>query len=198
MVLKFSFIERQGEQPQGKSALEGINDKGYCFVVKKQDKSALSYHEEKVDNDKVEPNFKVGQWIVWQDKCYKVNYNGCGYELVDQNGFSTSLEYGTIDENAHIWDITKDAKLGDVLIHGDITFIFMGIDKDGIVQAISELWLEEPIACGNVNIKNGYRPATFNQRCCLFQAIRDIRFKWDDHKKQLIKSDVYGNIKRIC
>ena len=32
---------------------------------------------------KVEPKFKNGQWIVWQDKYYKVNYYGCGYELVD-------------------------------------------------------------------------------------------------------------------
>ena len=66
-------VEKQEEEkPQGKSALEAAN-------------------EEKVDNqncvkpsDKVEPKFHEGEWIVWQDKCCKVNYNGCGYELVDQ------------------------------------------------------------------------------------------------------------------
>lgn len=67
-------------------------------------------------SNKVEPRFKNGQWVVWQDKCYTVNYNGCGYELVDQNGLSTSLEYGTINENAHLWDIAKDAKDADVLL----------------------------------------------------------------------------------
>ena len=77
---------------------------------------AIEKKEEKVDNaNKVKPKFHEGEWIVWQDKCYKVNYNGCGYELVDQNGLSTSLEYGTVDENAHIWDITKDAEDGDML-----------------------------------------------------------------------------------
>ena len=93
-----AWLEKQGEQkPQGKSALEPIK-------------------EENVDNaNKVEPKFKVGDWIVWQDKCYKVNYNGCGYELVDQNGLSTTLEYGNIDENARLWDITKDAKEGDII-----------------------------------------------------------------------------------
>lgn len=93
-----AWLEKQGEQKsQGKSVLE-------------------AFKEEKVDNaNKVEPKFKVGDWIVWQDKCYKVNYNGCGYELVDQNGLSTSLEYGNIDENARLWDITKDAKEGDII-----------------------------------------------------------------------------------
>ena len=64
--------------------------------------------------DKVEPKFKDGQWIVWKDKCYKVYYNGCGYELVDQNGLITTLEYGTVDESAHLWSI-EDVKEGDVL-----------------------------------------------------------------------------------
>ena len=64
--------------------------------------------------DNIEPKFKVGDWIVWQNKCYKVNYNGCGYELIDQNGLSTSLEYGTVDKSAHLWTI-QDAKDGDVL-----------------------------------------------------------------------------------
>ena len=35
--------------------------------------------------------------------------------MVDQNGLSTSLEYGNIDENARLWDITKDAKEGDII-----------------------------------------------------------------------------------
>ena len=95
-----AWIEKEYKKSQGKSALEPIK-------------------EENVDNtNKVNPKFKVGDWIVWQDKCYKVNDNGCGYELVDQNGLSTSLEYGNIDENAHLWDITKDAKEGDVLTVG--------------------------------------------------------------------------------
>ena len=30
-------------------------------------------------DDKVEPKFKNGQWLVWKDKYYKVNYNCCGW-----------------------------------------------------------------------------------------------------------------------
>ena len=89
--------------------------------------------DEPKPTDKVKPKFQNGQWIVWQNKCYKVNYNGCGYELIDQNGLSTSLEYGTIDESAHLWDVAKDAKDGDVLytkgFYGDCIFIFNGLDR---------------------------------------------------------------------
>ena len=70
--------------------------------------------EQKTTN-KHKPKFQNGQWIVWQNKCYKVNDNGCGYELIDQNGLSTSLEYGTIDKSAHLWTI-QDVKPDDVLV----------------------------------------------------------------------------------
>ena len=197
--IKVSFIERQGEKPQGKSALEGINDKGYCCVVKKQDKSAFSYHEEKVDNaNKVEPKFKIGQWIVWQDKCYKVNYNVCGYELVDQNGLSTSLEYGTIDENAHIWDIIKDAKDGDVLANDYHILILKELDynwgDDGTPSAVKaycgikpngnfETGKDNWCFCGTLHI----HPATKEQRELLFQKIEEAGYKWDADKRKLIK-----------
>ena len=103
-------------EPQGKSALEAIK-------------------EEKLDNEFVkslcvEPKFKVGDWIVWQNKCYKVNYNGCGYELIDQNGLSTSLEYGTVDKSAHLWTI-QDAKDGDVLATSAGAFIYNGNNCGG-------------------------------------------------------------------
>lgn len=65
--------------------------------------------------DNIEPKFKNGQWIVWQNKCYKVNYNGCGYELIDQNGLRTSLEYGTVDKSAHLLtidDVQNGCKFG--------------------------------------------------------------------------------------
>ena len=76
--------------------------------------------EQKTD---FKPKFHGGDWIVWQDKCYKVNYNGCGYELVDQDGFSTSIEYGTIDEGAHLWTI-DDAKDHDILTVDGRPFIY--------------------------------------------------------------------------
>ena len=142
------------------------------------------YLVEQKPTDKIDPKFKEGDWIVWQDKCYKVNYNGCGYELVDKNGFRTSLEYGTIDENAHLWDITKDAKEGDVLVHNNCTFIFMGI-KNGIVQAVEEKFLE-PVSFGESD-KDDYHPATKEQRDLLFSKLKEAGYEWDTEKKELHK-----------
>ena len=143
--------------------------------------------------DKVEPKFKVGDWVVWQDKCYKVNYNGCGYELVDKNGLSTSLEYGTIDENAHLWTI-EDAKEGDILvIESGRPFIFKG--------CLDERHPNSPVAycgidCGNdfhisVNISwwtdGNVFPATKEQCDFLFQKMKDAGYEWNEDKKELIK-----------
>ena len=177
-----AWLEKQGEQKsQGKSALEAIK-------------------EEKVDNaNKVEPKFKVGDWIVWQDKCYKVNYNGCGYELVDQNGLSISLEYGNIDENARLWDITKDAKDGDVLYakgtkdsyFRDYIFNFSSFTEDNVISTnfgydvfhgtfdtkLSRFGREEDFV--------SVTPASKEQRDLLFTKMKEAGYEWANKPKEL-------------
>ncbi len=154
-------------------------------------KYLLEKQGEQKPNDKVEPKFKNGQWIVWQDKCYKVNYNGCGYELVDQNGWSTSLGYGTIDENAHIWDITKDAKDGDVLEFDD-----HGMPVVGIVSYVNKTTGKVDVYCllenNNFKMGNYYNldtikphPATKEQHDILFQKMKEAGYEWDAEKKEL-------------
>lgn len=156
-------------------------------IIKKEGKM-----EEKKTLEEL-PKFHQGEWIVWQGKCYKVNYNGCGYELVDQNGLSTSLEYGTIDESAHLWDITKDANGGDVLVNGSNIFIF------------SHFSGTRAMGCCHINLDNGrfyddkgknecfglidadFSPATKKQRDLLFVKMREEGFEWDAEKKELRK-----------
>lgn len=183
-----AWLEKQAEQKsQGKSALEAIK-------------------EEKVDNaNKVEPKFKVGDWIVWEDKRYKVNYNGCGYELVDQNGLSTSLEYGNIDENARLWDITKDAKDGDIIYAEsrdntlDFICIFSNLENEKSwvycsVDSVSD-YLGNDLKqwdfddCnGFINLYNyNFYPVTKEQRHLLYQKMKDEGYEWDDEKKELKK-----------
>lgn len=137
-----------------------------------------------------EPKFKGGDWIVWQDKCYKVNYNGCGYELVDQNGFSTSLEYGTIDENAHIWDITKDAKDGDVLVSQyNNPFIYNGNSNSFHIGSYCGISAEDKFKVAtekchwteNVNIY----PSTKEQCDLLFQKMKEAGYEWNTESKEL-------------
>ena len=145
--------------------------------------------------DKVEPKFQKGQWIVWLNKCYKVNYNGCGYELIDQTGLRTSLEYGTVDASAHLWTI-EDAKDGDVLACVDkascCPFIFHNLTEE----------LNPRSYCGvntvhqfQVNDENGGYwcrsdeaiPATKEQRELLFAKMKEAGYEWDADKKELKK-----------
>ena len=177
-----AWLEKQGEQKsQGKSALEAIK-------------------EEKVDNaNKVEPKFKVGDWIVWQDKCYKVNYNGCGYELVDQNGLSTSLEYGNIDENARLWDITKDAKEGDIIYAEskfaifDFIVIFSKLENKNVWVYCSvcsdddyygddlDHWEFDIIDLDSYK----FYPASKEQRGLLFTKMKEAGYEWANKPKEL-------------
>ena len=150
--------------------------------------------------DKVKPKFKNGQWIVWRGNCYKVNYNGCGYELVDKNGLSTSLEYGTIDENAHLWDITKDVKDGDVLCcESGWTCIFKALDNQTNTFSSycfmdSDKWFcNTGSECHTldkafIEAYNGeIYPATKEQRDNLMKAMADAGYTFDFEKKELRK-----------
>lgn len=180
-----AWLEKQAEQKsQGKSALEAIK-------------------EEKVDNaNKVEPKFKVGDWIVWEDKRYKVNYNGCGYELVDQNGLSTSLEYGNIDENAHLWTI-NDAKPGDI-IYAESKFatfdfivifsklenknvgVYCGVSSDSDDYSDNLDHWEFDSTKGFIELdRYNFYPATKKQRHLLYQKMKDAGYEWDAEKKEL-------------
>ena len=180
-----AWLKKQGEQkPQGKSALEPIK-------------------EENVDNaNKVESKFKVGDWIVWEDKRYKVNYNGCGYELVDQNGLSTSLEYGNIDENAHLWTI-NDAKPGDIIYaeskFGTFDFIvifsklenknvgvYCGVssDSDDYSDGLDHWEFDNTKGFIEMDRYNFY-PATKELCDILFKSMKEKGYKWDGN---IIKS----------
>lgn len=180
-----AWLEKQAEQkPQGKSALEAIK-------------------EEKVDNaNKVEPKFKVGDWIVWEDKCYKVNYDGCGYELVDQNGLSTSLEYGNIDENAHLWTI-NDAKPGDIIYAESkfATFDFIVIfsklenknvgvycdvssDSDDYSDGLDHWEFDNTKGFIEMDRYNFY-PVSKEQRDLLFTKMKEAGYEWAKKPKKL-------------
>jgi hypothetical protein len=138
--------------------------------------------------DKVEPKFKNGQWIVWQDKYYKVNYNGCGYELVDQNGLSTSLEYGTIDEHAHLWSI-QDAKPGDMLAAHECYVIFKEIDGLNIKCYCTYHYMgsNPRFYTDTLQNKNAFYPATKEQRDTLMKAMVNTGYTFDFDKKELKK-----------
>ena len=146
---------------------------------------------QKVDN-KVESKFRVGDWIVNNDNdcIYQIksikDYKYCLWRLdINVEGF---LRIANVDNDFHPWDITKDAKKGDVLVHNGCTFIFMGIEN-GIVQAYEENLLYGKKTCnfGEPDNDNDYSPATEEQRDLLCQKMKEAGYEFDFDKKELKK-----------
>ena len=175
--IKFKPIEKQGEQEEHQVYVTG-------------DGEAITYSES--EGYKVlESKFKVGKWIVWKDKNYKVNYNSCGYELFDQNGLSTSWAYKTIEDDAHLWTI-EDARDGDVLQLNKVTVIFKEYSGNGTCRCYCSVYegeFEIPADDGFDNVYGCYNtyPATKEQRDLLFQKMKEAGYEWDAERKKLGK-----------
>lgn len=170
-----AWLEKQGEKPQGKSALEVAM-------------------EEKVDNaNKVEPKFHEGDWITNGYDTWKiVEVKLLDYILQSQDGNIVDDTISYVDEQFDSFTI-KDAKDGDVLVNGSNIFIF------------SHLSDTRAMGYCHVNIDDGrfyddkgknecfglidavFTPATKEQRELLFAKMREEGFEWDVEKKELRK-----------
>jgi len=178
------WLEKQGEKPQGKSALEAIK-------------------EENVDNaNKVEPKFKVGDWIVSETSNLVYHVDSILYPqskryYLSHNGSTVLVNFADA-KNYRLWTI-QDAKDGDVLVgsKGDVILMFRGIGNtewddvidyhcyydcyrgDFIVQKDVDYW--------GYTENNQLEPATKEQRDLLFQKMKEAGYEWDAEKKELKK-----------
>ena len=191
-----AWLEKQGEQKVNYTTLVETGNGGINALVTRELSNSCDYEEKPAE--KIEPKFQHGQWIVWQNKCYKVNYNGCGYELIDQNGLRTSLEYGTVDKSAHLWTI-QDAKDGDVLCTYEcgkpkIVFILKGTPKKHYALSYycyynimyPHFGSDSEKGCLAPNDED-VKPATKEQRELLFTKMKEAGYEWNAEKKELKK-----------
>lgn len=174
--IKVSFVEKQGEKPQGKSALEAVK-------------------EEKVDNqncvnptDNPEPKFREGDFIV-NDYCRGkiIALTSDAYLLDTGQGIPFSCE-----DSIHLWT-TRDARDGDL--------IYVSTEEKGI-QAIFHEYKNDIIffhcyLCGDF-VQGGYMPIgsvelvyplqkTHYNR--FFEKMHKAGYEWDAEKKKLKKID---------
>lgn len=187
-----AWLEKQGEQKsQGKSALEPIK-------------------EENVDNaNKVEPKFKVGDWIVYNDAVWKVcnislqNY----YELLKINNEVSTRLIKDVDENARLWDITKDAKEGDIIyaeskfaifnfivifskLENKNVWAYCSVCSDGNYYGDDLDHWEFDSDKGFIDLDSyKFYPASKEQRDILFKSMEEEGYEWvDDMIKSLTTS----------
>ena len=144
--------------------------------------------ENKMSTNKVKPKYKVGDWIVNKlgDSWHIDSFDKKNYQVSDGKGNYNYFSISKQDE-MHLWTI-QDAKKGDVLVHNDCTFIFMGIEK-GIVKGLCPELCNSISNFGETEYDNDYQPATKKQRDTLFAAMKAEGYEWDV-ENNLLKSNL--------
>ena len=144
--------------------------------------------------DKIEPKFKVGDWIVHQgtEYIYQVvtvidNYN----KYVLKYGDNYTIQKCTdVDKCTRLWTI-QDARDGDVLVASDGSiFLFAGV-VDYACKYYAALATDDCVKI-NKEAKGGYwetsravYPATKEQSDKLEKAMADAGYAFDFEKKEL-------------
>ena len=150
----------------------------------------LEKQEEQKSADKVEPKFKVGDWVIYVCGEYSAtlqikNIVDGTYEFTDDSTLNV------VDENTlRLWTI-QDAKDGDVLASDNgCPFVYKKSDGTGArlyccVSIANNFCIDDGIIhCGS---KNSAKPATKEQRDLLFTKMKDDGYEWDAEKKELRK-----------
>ena len=187
-------LEKQGEQKSvndtDENIVEVVKNTSVLDMIESKDYSSIDPHFFK-PADKVEPKFKVGNWIT----------NGhckCQITFIDSRyWYSETCVLGNvidIDKTFHLWTI-QDAKDGDVLATDDGSIcVFDSTVEDG----------KYPFAyCGLTRRRfesydrrlpfthNNIHPATKEQRDLLFQKMHEAGYEWNSKTKELKKINSY-------
>lgn len=189
--------EVQGKQKPVEPQQDMLSQEKYAKAV-----DECIYGEQK-PADKVEPNFKAGDWVV---------HHGTEniYQVVAVIDNQYQLKYGDnytiqncadVDRCARLWDITKDAKDGDVLADNGakIIFIFKNIEYDSHIESnVIKYFIRYSFDGINLPLENGghlgvvgeysnFVPATKEQRDILEKAMADAGYTFDFECKELKK-----------
>ena len=147
--------------------------------------------------DKVEPKFKVGNWIT-NGRYNKliVGINSDWPYYIFEDGTSQHIKY--VDKKYHLWTIA-DAKDGDVLVYGDnpadhhvrIIMLFKSMRTFNSAFTHFHIFDDEFRINDWCDRGKTAHPATKEQRDHLFQKIHDEGYEWDAEKKDLRKIENY-------
>jgi len=145
--------------------------------------------------DKIEPKFKIGDWIINNDKRIAAPTQ---ILKIEKYGYVTSSGYISFDKvktDYHLWTI-QDAKDGDVLVDNYAIIIFRKIGNyvlDDVVDFYICYSFEKGIIIQRHNLHCGFidsvffKPATKEQRDMFFQKMHEAGYEWDFEVKELNK-----------
>ena len=142
--------------------------------------------------DKIEPKFRVGDWVVQENiGVYKiVEICKSWYEVIDFKEHHYSISFNN-ENMCHLWTI-QDAKDGDVLAtDNDGICIFDGTVEEGIYPfaycGLTRYGFESYDRKLPFTHDNNVYPATKEQCDLLFKKMKEAGYEWDAEKKELKK-----------
>jgi len=194
-----SWLEKQGEQSHcnGEVNDEALQqqlqiwfNKGKCSgrdeVIFHPENFGLQKQGEQKPTDKVEPKFKVGDWITIDNPCQIISIDGNYIVQYCDDEKTHEISKKFCEFQFHLWTI-QDAKDGDVLATKDIVFIFKHMDKTGLslCKSYCEVIGNSKLGLGFDFSINDVHPATKEQCDLLFQKMKEAGYVWDAEKKEL-------------
>jgi hypothetical protein len=200
----------ESEDERIRKHLIGVVELYYGNTDEQEKKDCLAWLEKQGEQkpaNKVEPKFKVGDWVVYE--CSGETATLQIARIVGETYvFSDDSTLGVVDEDTlRLWDITKDAKAGDVLFAenfdniGGCVFLFKGLDSwkfdaEGDRSIATGYCCTSITESGNtdfgiqgpdcVEIKRVH-PASKEQRDALMKAMADAGYIFDFESKELKK-----------
>lgn len=151
---------------------------------------------EQESTDKIEPKFKVGDWIInpkgtiaHVNDVKKDFYGTLRYYIEFSNGNKSDPMPCFVDCEYRLWTI-QDAKDGEVLAYPDNTIVlFKTLHKgeDEGVFTVHCLYLDNKIEGMTTCAVADIHPSTKAQHDLLFQKMKEAGYEWDAEKKELKK-----------
>ena len=192
----FPELKESEDEKMRKSIIYALRNGGFYDNDKTDEAIAwLEKQGEQKPVDKVEPKFKVGDWVVCEftDSVYqikdcieKLSNHKYGYDLTN-GGYISSDGI----RHHHLWTI-EDAKEGDVLVASDDSvFIFARVDGYGCIHHIAlandgVLKINPRLISAWESVR-GVKPATQEQCDLLFAKMEEAGYEWNADKKEVIK-----------
>jgi hypothetical protein len=186
-----AWIEKQGEQKPAEWHREDEQNLNACLgyipdeFLRRWLTDIIHVKYDKLA-DKVEPKFKVGDWVVRGKTIAQILDIQKQYYVgldIDGNDFTSSRFLS--DDKIHLWTI-QDAKDGDVLTTDTWTFIFKKYqDKSVCYHCAASAFNNFSISDTGEFDSNYVHPATKEQRDTLFAKIKEAGYEWDADMKEL-------------
>lgn len=151
---------------------------GAFFPIEEQ------YDWELLDDGKISPKFKVGDWIVKESTVYHIDkISGVYLTLSTLDGIALCYHISVLDnDEVHLWTI-EDAKDGDILASYECYVIFKEIDGLNIRCYCTYHYVNNPsFHTDTLHNKDAFHPATKEECELLYQKAKEAGY-WDKECK---------------